>query len=62
MTTKLVKISKNFYSFSVWDESNLVSVYTGDAKQLKSRAKKVGDDISFKMHILNSDEYELNQI
>ena len=62
MTTKLVKISKNFYCFSVWDESDLLSLYTGSAKRVKSSAKKVGYDISFKMHILNSDEYELNHI
>ncbi len=62
MTTKLVKISKNFYCFSVWDESDLLSVYTGSAKRVTSSAKKVGYDISLKMHILNNEEYALNHI
>jgi len=62
MTVKLVKISKNFYCFSIWDKSNLLSIYTGGARQIKARAKKVGYDISFKLHILNHEKYNLNQI
>ncbi len=62
MTTKLVKISKNFYCFSVWDESNLMSVYTGSAKRVEFSAKKAGYDISLKMHVLNRNDYELNHI
>ena len=63
MRFRITRISKGFYSFSVWDErGELLLVYTGNQQKIKRRAKELNYDASLKMSILNSDEYKLGYI
>ena len=63
MRFRITRISKGFYSFSVWDElGELLLVYTGNEQKIKRRAKELNYDASLKMRILNSDEYKLGYI
>jgi len=63
MRFRITRISKGFYSFSVWDKSGeLLLVYTGNEQKIKSRAKELDYDASLKMSILNSDDYKMGYI
>ena len=63
MRFRITRISKGFYSFSVWDErGELLLVYTGNEQKIKRRAKELNYDASLKMSILNSDEYKMGYI
>jgi len=63
MRFRITRISKGFYSFSVWDKwGELLLVYTGNEQKIKRRAKELNYDASLKMSILNSDEYKLGYI
>jgi len=63
MRFRITRISKGFYSFSVWDKwGELLLVYTGNEQKIKRRAKELNYDASLKMSILNSDEYKMGYI
>ena len=63
MKFRITKISKNFYSFSIWDKcGELLLVYTGNENTITRRAKELGYDPSLKMSILNSDKYDMGYI
>tara|TARA_R100000152_G_scaffold20057_1_gene12940 strand:- start:938 stop:1132 length:195 start_codon:yes stop_codon:yes gene_type:complete len=62
MNYRITRISKGFYSFSIWDTGHLLFVYTGSSEKIKRRAKEFDYDISLKMHILNRNDYKLGYI
>ena len=39
---KLLRISDNFYSFSVWDREELLFLYTGKEKYILQKASELG--------------------
>jgi hypothetical protein len=63
---RLTKISKDFYSFSVWEEQGaggkLLLLYTGDEKKIKKHARELDYDVSLRFNVLKSDEYTLSHV
>ena len=59
---RIQRISKDRYAFSIWQEDQLLFLYTGNARIIKKRAREFDWDISLKMDVLNRPDYELDHI
>jgi len=67
MTFRLTMLSDDgsLYALSVWADStfnNLLLLYTGNERTIKSRAKELNYDIGTKLSILKRHDYKLNII